>query len=717
MADDSGLLAKIVENGSEILEAEVQGDCGTEPNTLLQKLKSAISKSIQSKVDSILQDVQKFSDYAKLYLYLQLPSGPSSGEKSLDLISLNSAEQMHACTWIRNHLEEYLDTCLPKQDVYDAYKRYCDNLCSRSLSAANFGKIIREIFPNIKARRLGGRGQSKYPFFLRWRDWGVGGGPSLHLGGGPQEFSACLVFTWPFGLQRPPSLLLNSLPTYCYSGIRRKTVVNMSPLPSLDLKETETLERTETAPSYNDEVMEAACTLTCNWAEKILKRSFDSIVEVAQFLLQQHLISSRSAQADLVMATVVTEHPESSWGKHPPPKKSEPEAAENAAKTQPQAKPDNAPKPSAPSPRSETKKPADVPPKKASSPQVNALVARLPLLLPRVQVQPGDRLVVSPGTAAVHSPHPVLAPKLTPTPVGGTVKMALSVGTPPSTLLASAVNGPTSLVSQPAAVPVINMVPVINVAVPPVADNRPKPKNTSGGASAVSSTEAGRSPCEPQKVKSPTKRPADRPGEVTVKRKRGRPRKKPDEPQHPPENSILRKELSKGKAESEPVVVPAGGKEPPVASNSPPQSLRKESSQAEGPLGLEPKRPAPEQLREEAPAGTRNLIVAAPRRISPYHLSVIRTRMSSPLILPPPPPFGRALPESPPLDQPDSHDSSEDDLQPTDLSLKSRPPLSKDYPTGSGSWAATGRLQWIGSDREKSAEAAGSSGATRQGPS
>lgn len=53
-----------------------------------------------------------------LVLFLiQLLSFPS-----LDLTSLNSAEQMHACTWIRNHLEEYLDTCLPKQDVYDAYK-------------------------------------------------------------------------------------------------------------------------------------------------------------------------------------------------------------------------------------------------------------------------------------------------------------------------------------------------------------------------------------------------------------------------------------------------------------------------------------------------------------------------------------------------------------------------------------------------------------------
>uniref|UniRef100_A0A8C0B5U0 Regulatory factor X5 n=1 Tax=Buteo japonicus TaxID=224669 RepID=A0A8C0B5U0_9AVES len=203
------------------------------------------SKSVQNKVDAILQDVQKFSDSDKLYLYLQLPSGPSLGEKSLDLSSLSTAEYMHACNWIRNHLEEHTDTCLPKQDVYDAYKRYCDNLCCRPLSTANFGKIIREIFPNIKARRLGGRGQSKYP-------------------------STC------------------------------PTVVSLPPLPSLDLKLTDLVQ------SYNSEVMEAACALTCDWAEKILKRSFNNIVEVAQFLIQQHIISSRSPRADLVMAMVVS---------------------------------------------------------------------------------------------------------------------------------------------------------------------------------------------------------------------------------------------------------------------------------------------------------------------------------------------------------------------------------------------------------------------------
>lgn len=58
--------------------------------------------------------------------------------------------------------------------------------------------------------------------------------------------------------------------------------------------------------SYSSEVMEAACALTCDWAEKILKRSFNNIVEVAQFLIQQHIISARSPRADLVMAMVVS---------------------------------------------------------------------------------------------------------------------------------------------------------------------------------------------------------------------------------------------------------------------------------------------------------------------------------------------------------------------------------------------------------------------------
>ncbi|XP_055648319.1 DNA-binding protein RFX5 isoform X3 [Falco peregrinus] len=444
-----------------------------ESSTLLQELKGIISKSVQNKVDAILQDVQKFSDNDKLYLYLQLPSGPSLGEKSssLDLSSLSTAEYMHACNWIRNHLEEHTDTCLPKQDVYDAYKRYCDNLCCRPLSTANFGKIIREIFPNIKARRLGGRGQSKY----------------------------------------------------CYSGIRRKTVVSLPPLPSLDLKVTETQqsELTDLVQSYNSEVMEAACALTCDWAEKILKRSFNNIVEVAQFLIQQHIISSRSARADLVMAMVVSESAEKIHreSRTPSTVKNGLDTPESSDRSQGQIKKDSGPKPPIP-PRPEKKKPAE-PPKLASSPQVNALVARLPLLLPRIP--PAER-PTAPGAAAVRSSPPVLAPKITAAPLGGTVKVALPlpVGTASPSLplgLAPGANGPAGLLSQQAAVPVLNvLLPGVGV---PAAESPANPRSAGSGE--------GLGPPDSQRPRA-TKRPPEPAAEAAPqKRRRGRPRKRPEE--------------------------------------------------------------------------------------------------------------------------------------------------------------------------------------------
>ncbi|XP_035848841.1 DNA-binding protein RFX5 isoform X2 [Sander lucioperca] len=236
------------------------GEGDTEPSMLLQKLKSNIPKSVQTKVDQILQDVQRFSDSDKLYLYLQLPSGDKSvcvcvcsgGGDS----SFNTTDQLHTCNWIRSHLEEHSDTCLPKQDVYETYKRHCENLQLRPLSAANFGKIIRDIFPNIKARRLGGRGQSKY----------------------------------------------------CYSGIRRKTVLNMPLLPNLDLN-NDPAELTELVQTYKQEVTEAACELICDWAQKILKRSFDTVVEIARYLIQEHIVNPRCSQAELVTSAALAGGP------------------------------------------------------------------------------------------------------------------------------------------------------------------------------------------------------------------------------------------------------------------------------------------------------------------------------------------------------------------------------------------------------------------------
>ncbi|XP_031823378.1 DNA-binding protein RFX5 isoform X3 [Sarcophilus harrisii] len=399
------------------------GDAG-EPTTLLQKLRGSISKAVQSKVEGILQDVQRFSDNDKLYLYLQLPSGPSGGDKSsLEPSALSHDEYMYAYRWIRNHLEEHTATCLPKQDVYDAYR-------------------------------------------------------------------------------------------YCYSGIRRKTLVSMPPLPGLDLKGSESPEvGPEVGPGPRDELVEAACALTCDWAERILKRSFSSIVEVARFLLQQHLISARSAHAHLLMAMVLADEPD-----RPPrdPSSATKNGLENpdgrAYKGQPQPPKElEARTGSAPPLRGERKKAAETSAPVASSPQVNALVARLPVLLPRVpQPQLPRPLRVSP---------PVLAPKL-----------------PSGTLKVTTLPLPSGAGVSRGTLPIINMIlPTVSAVPIPGRAPQESPTPTQGleknrevgpglGKGMKRTAEVPMS--DPRGQELTAKALNQDPEEIDAKRKRGRPRKK-----------------------------------------------------------------------------------------------------------------------------------------------------------------------------------------------
>ncbi|XP_041837452.1 DNA-binding protein RFX7-like isoform X2 [Melanotaenia boesemani] len=235
---------------------------GAEANALQLRIKNSICKSVQSKVENILQDIEKFSDVEKLYLYLKLPSGPSSSTDKSDQSALSSSrtQQMHAFSWIRDHLEEYPETSLPKQEVYDEYKSFCDNLNYHPLSAADFGKMMKNVFPNMKARRLGMRGKSKY----------------------------------------------------CYSGLRKRPYVHMPSLPTLDLHKTdghqcEVLESPGQLSSIKEEVRFAACDLVCEWAQKVLKRQFDVVEDLARFLIDSHNISNKSLAALTVMTGTATE--------------------------------------------------------------------------------------------------------------------------------------------------------------------------------------------------------------------------------------------------------------------------------------------------------------------------------------------------------------------------------------------------------------------------
>lgn len=231
-----------------------------EASALQIRIKNSICKSVQSKVENILQDVEKFSDIEKLYLYLKLPSGPGNTSEKCDQSALSSSrtQQMHAFNWIRNHLEEYPETSLPKQEVYDEYKSFCDNLNYHPLSAADFGKMMKNVFPNMKARRLGMRGKSKY----------------------------------------------------CYSGLRKRPFVQVPTLPSLDLHKTEgcdILDSPAHLSGIKEEVRFAACDLVCEWAQKVLKRQFDAVEDLARFLVSSHFISNKSLAALTVMTGVAAE--------------------------------------------------------------------------------------------------------------------------------------------------------------------------------------------------------------------------------------------------------------------------------------------------------------------------------------------------------------------------------------------------------------------------
>ncbi|XP_062865329.1 DNA-binding protein RFX7-like isoform X2 [Trichomycterus rosablanca] len=217
----------------------------TESSSEFQQPMENISTNVQNKVNSIVREVQEFTDSDKHYLYLQLPKIPKTEEESDESFPLNKVEQLPTYSWIRSHLEEHADSCLPKEEIYETYRKHCEDTNLETLSTAKFGKVIREVFPGIVARRLGGRGQSRY----------------------------------------------------YYSGIRRRTVLNMALSPRLEVRNHQAEQLGE------QEVTEAACRLICDWAQKVLKRPFHTVEEIARHLVEEQIVEADSSSAVLVTST------------------------------------------------------------------------------------------------------------------------------------------------------------------------------------------------------------------------------------------------------------------------------------------------------------------------------------------------------------------------------------------------------------------------------
>lgn len=66
------------------------------------------------------------------------------------------------------------------------------------------------------------------------------------------------------------------------------------------------LESPAHSSGIKEEVRFAACDLVCEWAQKVLKRQFDAVEDLARFLVSSHFISNKSLAALTVMTGVVT---------------------------------------------------------------------------------------------------------------------------------------------------------------------------------------------------------------------------------------------------------------------------------------------------------------------------------------------------------------------------------------------------------------------------
>lgn len=79
--------------------------------------------------------------------------------------------------WLQETYEPFEGISLPRSNLYSQYVEFCRGCHVDPVNAASFGKIIRAVFPTLKTRRLGTRGNSKYHYYgIRLKSDPAGGG-------------------------------------------------------------------------------------------------------------------------------------------------------------------------------------------------------------------------------------------------------------------------------------------------------------------------------------------------------------------------------------------------------------------------------------------------------------------------------------------------------------------------------------------------------------
>ncbi|XP_011634538.1 uncharacterized protein LOC105425456 [Pogonomyrmex barbatus] len=215
-------------------------------------IEDSISEESKAHVDEIFSQVEQLKIEEKLLLYLKLPlllTNPSGTVDPLrqPLNPLGNRYEIHqTIMWIKTHLEEDPDVSLPKQEVYDEYNMYCVRNSMKPLSTADFGKVMKQVYPRVRPRRLGTRGNSRY----------------------------------------------------CYAGMRKRIKLDPPTLPKISGSQTE--ENSE--ENITEEMLGAASALIREWAEKVLGLKFSNLCALARHLVDNFRVDTRSLAAVCILS-------------------------------------------------------------------------------------------------------------------------------------------------------------------------------------------------------------------------------------------------------------------------------------------------------------------------------------------------------------------------------------------------------------------------------
>ncbi|KAF8571833.1 hypothetical protein P879_02106 [Paragonimus westermani] len=319
-----------------------ENDCGSNRNGfdyLKATLSASLSPEVRARIDSLVQEVAALKDIEKLLFCLLLPIDGGVGQHSfigsshgvlpddsdipghgfeLNTLGIglfspgtpsalhlsNQVEQSQAYTWIMSHLEEDPSTCLRKDEVYEDYRAYCDKHHMKTLNTADFGKVMKRAFPNVKPRRLGQRGQSRYCYGGMRKKTEVQP-PFL-----PDLTDEALGLTTQGSVGRSTTSPASSSGASAENGSQRRRVLSISPLTRLLLTNGSDADAVSSADELairsvlgvRGVAVSDVAHILLEYAQQVFGVQFHSLFHLAQHLVTNRYVNSRSRYAFALIA-------------------------------------------------------------------------------------------------------------------------------------------------------------------------------------------------------------------------------------------------------------------------------------------------------------------------------------------------------------------------------------------------------------------------------